>query len=108
MDQTMHHLIDEMAFADFDGLDDTVLQGIQLNLTEWLLAEGSLRIQGAEQRTSDYVLGPKGPLLTVRQRDWLQQLTQKPLRLYDVTEVVPGAQMTLCDALDTQVCAGPS
>ena len=101
MDQAMHQLIDEATLENFKGLDDTVLEGVHLNLTEWLLAEGSLLIHGTNQRTSDYVLGPKGPLLTVHQRNWLQQLAQRPLRLYVVTEVVPGAQMTLCDALDT-------
>ena len=98
----MHRLVDEEAFKNFGGLDDTVLEGVQINLTEWLLAEGSLLIHGTDQRTSDYLLGPKGPLLTVSQRDWLRQLTDRPLRLYVVTDVVPGAQMTLCDALDTQ------
>jgi hypothetical protein len=29
-------------------------------------------------------------------------LAERPLRLYDVTNVVPGQQLTLCDSLDTQ------
>jgi adenine C2-methylase RlmN of 23S rRNA A2503 and tRNA A37 len=40
--------------------------------------------------------------LTVGQRSWLKQLAEQPLRLYDVTDVVPGVKMTLCDALDTE------
>jgi hypothetical protein len=41
-------------------------------------------------------------LLTVAQRGWLEQLAMRPLRLYDITEVVPGASITLCDALLTE------
>ncbi|MGH8790474.1 MAG: SEC-C metal-binding domain-containing protein [Cupriavidus necator] len=81
--------------------DEESWVGIQINLMEWLLAEGELQVKGVRRRVCEYLLGPGGPLLTVGQRDWLQQLTQRPLRLYDVTDVVPGVQMTLCDALDT-------
>ncbi|MHB8455820.1 MAG: SEC-C metal-binding domain-containing protein [Acidiferrobacterales bacterium] len=102
MNQCLLRLVDGRAFLDLGSLDDAILQGIHLNLTEWLLAEGSLQIHGTEQQTLGYALGPSGPLLSVDQRAWLQQLTERPLRLYVVTEVVPGAQMTLCDALDMQ------
>ena len=33
------------------------------------------------------------------QRAWLEQLAQRPLRLYDITEVVADRHITLCDAL---------
>ena len=39
-------------------------------------------------------------MLSVGQRDWLEQLSRRPMRLYDVTESVPGVGLTLCDALD--------
>ena len=48
------------------------------------------------------LLGPGGPLFTVEQRQWIAQLSERPLRLYDVTDVVPGRQMTLCDSLETE------
>ncbi len=102
MDQCMLRLVDDREFLDLGSLDEAILQGIHLNLTEWLLAEGSLQIHGTEQQTLSYALGPSGPLLSLDQRAWLQQLTERPLRLYVVTEVVPGVQMTLCDALDMQ------
>ena len=53
------------------------------------------------QRVSELLLGPGGPLLEVAQRGWLEQLAQRPLRLYDVTEVLPGTGLTMCDALAT-------
>lgn len=81
-------------------LDRPTRDGIDINLMEWLLAEGDIAIAGVPHRISDCLLGRGGPLLTVGQRHWLHQLAQFPLRLYDVTDVVPGVQITLCDALD--------
>jgi hypothetical protein len=105
--------IDEAAFACFDdddegaahnalaGIGDELRQQLQINLSEWLLAEGDIQVKGVQQRVSELLLGPTGPLLEVGQRAWLEQLAQRPLRLYDITEVVPGSGITLCDALDT-------
>ena len=104
--------IDGAAFGWFDdddddavreamaGIDDALWQQLQLNLTEWLLAEGEIKVKGETQRVADLLLGSSGPLLSVGQRAWLAQLAQRPLRLYDVTDVVPGFGVTLCDALD--------
>jgi hypothetical protein len=104
--------IDEAACACFDddadaahralaGLDEEAWQQVQINLSEWLLAEGDIEVQGVERRVSELLLGPGGPLFEVAQRAWLEQLARRPLRLYDITEVVPGSGLTLCDALDT-------
>jgi hypothetical protein len=81
-------------------LDEETLTGVDLNLTEWLLAEGEMLVKGVRQSISACLLSAGGPLFTVGQRDWLRQLSERPLRLYDVTDVVPGVQITLCDALD--------
>ena len=81
-------------------LDEKTIEWILINLSEWLLAEGHLLIKGEKRRVSEYVLGINGPPLTPSQRHWLTQLENNPLRLYDITEVVPGEQMTLCDVLD--------
>ncbi|MCW5237241.1 hypothetical protein D5047_13485 [Verminephrobacter eiseniae] len=81
-------------------MDEEFWVGMQINLMDWLVAEGELQIKGVRQRVSEYLLGPGGPLLTATQRDWLQQLAQSSLRLYDVTDVMPGVQMTLRDVLD--------
>lgn len=83
-------------------LDEQTWQGIQLNATEWLLAEGQILVRGEHKRVSEYLLGQGGPLFTVAQRRWMTQLAERPLRLYDITGVIPGKQMTLCDALDTE------
>ncbi len=103
--------MDEAVFESFDDEDaaldalaavnEALWQNIQINLTEWLLAEGDMLVRGKHQRVADLLLGPHGPLLTTGQRAWLEQLARRPLRLYDVTEVVPGVGITVCDALDT-------
>src|SRR4029079_15655583 len=64
--------------------------------------EGAIDVFGKSTRVADLLLGHGGPLFTVEQRQWIAQLSERPLRLYDVTDVVPGRQMTLCDALDTE------
>jgi hypothetical protein len=101
-DQLHHELLTDEDAHRLGQLDDETMTSIQINLTEWLLAEGEILVKGVRRRVSDYLIGPEGPLLAVGQRNWLQQLAQRPLRLYDVTDVVPGAQMTLCDALDSE------
>ena len=92
---------DDAARDALAGLDDALWQQVQLNLTEWLLAEGDIQVKGEGRRVADLLLGASGPLLSVGQRAWLEQLAQRPLRLYDVTDVAPGIGITLCDALDT-------
>ncbi len=98
--QLLEEVLDPQDMDAYAELDHETMVSVQINLTECLLAEGDILVQGSKRRVPDYVLGPSGPLLTVDQRDWLQQLAQRPLRLYDVTDVVAGVQMTLCDSLD--------
>ena len=98
-------LFDGLSDEERDALeahDEQTWQGIQLNTTEWLLAEGQILVKGEHKRVSEYLLGQGGPLFTVDQRRWITQMAERPLRMYDVTDVIPGKQMTLCDALDTE------
>src|SRR5690349_14361488 len=88
--------------ATLQTQDDETWQQIQLNANEWLLAEAAIDVRGKPTRVADLLLGPGGPLFTVEQRQWIAQLSERPLRLYDVTDVVPGRQMTLCDSLETE------
>ena len=92
---------DAKAHEAMAALDEDLWEQIQLNFTEWLLAEGDIQVKGKQQRVAELLVGPGGPLLTVGQRGWMEQLSRRPLRLYDITEVVVGEGITLCDALDT-------
>jgi hypothetical protein len=93
-------LLSEDDLAKLVTLDPDIVQSIEINTNEWLLAEGDIHARGGIRRINDYLLSPAGPGLNAAQRDWIQQLGQRPLRLYDVTDVVQGQQVTLCDALD--------
>jgi hypothetical protein len=95
-------LLSEEDLKKMAALDKDTIQAIELNLIEWLLAEGDINARGGIRRINDYLLSPSGPGFHAAQRDWLQQMGQRPLRLYDVTDVVQGQQMTLCDALDKE------
>ena len=96
----MQELLIEEERETLRQLDSEITEGIDINLTEWLLAEGSIRIQGTKRQIADYLIGPFGPSFTPGQRDWIQQLAQRPLRLYRITHVIPGQQMTLCDVFN--------
>lgn len=91
---------EEAAFAALDELSDEAWQQLQINLTEWVIAEGEILVRRKHEDVADLLLGPSGPRLTAGQRDWIEQLAREPLRLYDVTEVRPGEGLTLCDAID--------
>lgn len=93
-------LLSEEEREKLAALDQETVQSIEINMIDWLLAEGEIHARGGIRRINDYLLSPAGPRLNAAQRDWLQQMGQRPLRLYDVTDVVRGQQMTLCDALD--------
>lgn len=102
--------IEEMLFGGLndeeqealEARDEQTWQGIQLNATEWLLAEGQILVKGEYKSVSEYLLSQGGPLFTVDQRRWITQLAERHLHIYDVTDVIPGKQMTLCDALDVE------
>ncbi len=94
--------LDKEEQAKLQDLDEYDWQSVQINAMEWLLAEGSIAVKGAQRNVADLLLGPGGPVFTPHQRSWLEQLRRQPLRLYDITEVLPGVGMRLCDALDTE------
>lgn len=91
---------EEAAFAALDDLSDDVWQQVQINLSEWVIAEGGILVRGKHEDVADLLLGPRGPQLSAGQRDWIGQLAREPLRMYDITEVRPGEGLTLCDAID--------
>lgn len=77
-------------------------QGILVNAMEWLLADGTLLIQGREHRVADLLLGRGGPLFSAEQRQWIELLTSTRLGLYEVVDVVPGESLLLRDILFPQ------
>jgi hypothetical protein len=102
LDEMLFDGLDHDERSAFEAQDPDTWRAIQLNATEWLLAEGEILVKGEPQRVSECLLGQGGPLFNAGQRQWIAQLAERPLRLYDIADVVPGQQMTLCDVLDTE------
>jgi hypothetical protein len=80
---------------------------VSINAGEWLIARGEIHARGGLREINAYLLGRDGPFLTPGQRDWIAQLRARPLRLYRVTDVQPGAGMTLIDEFDPQADPQP-
>ena len=92
-------LAGEARRAALDALDAETQSLLRINLMEWLLAEGSLPGDDGPRRISDLLLGAQELAWTPGQRAWLQRLSEHPLRLYEVVDLVPGRQITLRDAI---------
>ena len=83
-------------------LDEDGMTMVSINAGEWLIARGEIHARGGPREINAYLLGRDGPFLTPGQRDWIAQLRARPLRLYRVTDVQPGAGMTLIDEFNPQ------
>lgn len=88
-------------------LDEDGMTMVSINAGEWLIARGEIHARGGPREINAYLLGRDGPFLTPGQRDWITQLRARPLRLYRVTDVQPGAGMTLIDEIDPQAAPQP-
>jgi hypothetical protein len=91
--------LDEEEYQALMGMDPDVLESVMINAMEWLLADGLITVKGQERRVSELLLARGGPLLSAEQRQWIELLASKPLRLYEVAEAVPGESMRLQDLL---------
>jgi uncharacterized protein (DUF2384 family) len=91
--------LEDEEYESFQDQHRDSFEGIMINAMEWLLADGLITIKGQEHRVSELLLGRGGPLFSAKQREWIELLTEKPLRLYEVIDVVPGESMRLKDIL---------
>jgi hypothetical protein len=106
-DQTAREALDEGFFGGLEDDEYAMLQdlpgdsyqGIMVNAMEWLLADGVITIKGQEHRVAELLFGRGGPLFSAEQRQWLEQLTTMPLRLYEIVDVQQGEYMTLRDVM---------
>ncbi|NNN22691.1 MAG: DUF2384 domain-containing protein [Acidimicrobiales bacterium] len=76
------------------------LEMVDLNVHELVISEGWLNIQGKMRKITDLLLSAGGPHLDAAERRWIEQLGTRSIGIYDVTEVVEGKQIVLCDAND--------
>ncbi len=80
-----------------------IWEQIDRNATELLLSQGDIFVKGQYPIIPELLLSASGPKLNPIQRDWIEQLQSRPLRIYDVTAVQPGVGVTLCDAIETNL-----
>jgi hypothetical protein len=103
--------IDEVWFGDLSDAEYEVIQKLEpdmqqmheINMFEYLLADGCFRHDGKKQFVMDMVLGVGGALMTSGQRQYLQQLRDRPLRLYEIREVHAGEGVLLHDLMNEDI-----
>ena len=91
--------LDDKEYEKLMGMDPDSLEGIMINAMEWLLADGTITVKGQERRVTELLFARGGPVLSAGQREWIELLASKPIRLYEVAEVIPGESMRLQDLL---------
>jgi hypothetical protein len=84
-----------------EDIGDDAWLAIEMNLNEWLLAEGDIVVAGQLRQINEYVCEARSLKLTGAQRAYLEQMAARPLRLYRVVEARPGEGLLLRDELDT-------
>ncbi len=82
-------------------LPPVIADMLSTNAMEWLLAEGDLVLDddGECRSAMELVLGSGGPLFSSEQRAYLEELSRRPLRPYEVLESRPGEGLLLHDLL---------
>lgn len=75
---------------------------LDINIAEWLLADGVLEFEDGTVPALDLVLGPDGPNLPPQGREWLLESAGRPLSLYEVRRVVPGEGFDLLDLVSPE------
>jgi hypothetical protein len=96
--------LDNRFFSSLDENEGKILHAHEswetalINALDWLLAEGTITVEGSERRVSELLL-EGGPLFSAPERQYLERLAATPLRLYEVAEVTPGRSMSLKDVL---------
>jgi len=96
--------LDNQFFGSLDENEGKILHAHEswetalINALDWLLAEGTITVDGSERRVSELLL-EGGPLFSAPERQYLERLAAAPLKLYEVAEVTPGRSMSLKDVL---------
>jgi hypothetical protein len=88
--------------AQIGDLPHDLMNMFQVNVGEWLLAEGKMLTEEEPVTFMDLILGEGGPLLEASQREYLQMLAAQPMSLYEVVEAKPNEGMELIDKVEPE------
>jgi hypothetical protein len=103
LESALVNLFDDDIAAGFKAiskLPPEILEQLNINATEFALASGQIQINDSFVDVNEVLLNQNGPRLDTAQRNWIQQLATQPLSLYDVTQVISGQGVTLCEAIE--------
>ena len=92
--------IEDEDWPALQALGEEVFNAIMINAMEWVLAEGLCEYRGEDVLIGELILGRGGPLLTVDQRKWIQELMARPISLYEIVETRRGEGFILRDMLE--------
>jgi len=70
---------------------------LNVNLGEWLITDARIRSGEEVMPVRELLLGSGGPNLSAGARQWLDNLGECPISLYEVRRLVPGERMLLAD-----------
>lgn len=80
---------------EFEQMTEEYGGYLDFNFTEWLLAEGLVRVNGKDVRVADLLLSPHGPGLSAPERATLEALRNSPLCLFEVVHRSPAEGLLL-------------
>jgi hypothetical protein len=84
---------------DLSDLSPDLDQMLDVNMYEWVLAESLLDTRKGDYTAFELLTLPGGPLLSVEERGALRELSERPLRLYEVVSSDPGVELVLLDVV---------
>ncbi len=82
--------LEDEEVARFEHLPDYLREAWVNNAYDWLIAEGEIEVDDGETAAVLPILANELDL-TDTQSDWLQRMSQSPLALYRIEEILPGA-----------------
>jgi len=98
--------IDAAERAGIASADPRIRSIHDINLLEFLIAEGSFESEEGEGTSPlQLILASDELALDDNQRNYLQQLAERPLQLYRVSDVVPGENFSLTTLNETSSAA---
>jgi len=111
--EQIDHWVDTVWLADISeeqrkgiaSADPKIRSIHDINLLEQLVAEGRFADEEGENRPLQLILDSDEIGLDDEQRDYLTQLSDCPLRLYAITDCVPGERFSIRDQMDARTRA---
>ncbi|MCX5832787.1 MAG: SEC-C metal-binding domain-containing protein [Deltaproteobacteria bacterium] len=80
-------------------LSPSLQEMVHINSHEWLINDACIEVKGKRTPVRELLLGSGGLLLVPAGREWIKDMGERPLSLYEVQQVTPGVGIELADLL---------